>query len=121
MSKNSLGKLGEEMAFKYISEKGYTVLERNWRTGRFELDIVASKNGVLVFFEVKTRSNNNFGYPEESVNYIKEKHITKASLAFIHQIGHKGEVRYDLISILMHPDLTLKELEHIEDAFFPGL
>ena len=62
------GKLGEQLAEDFLVERGYTVLHRNWRHSRYEIDIVALKNDLPHFVEVKTRSSNEFGEPEESVS-----------------------------------------------------
>ena len=72
------GKLGEEIASKYIISKGGKVIERNYRTRVGEVDLIAKLNGELVFVEVKSRSNINYGYPSESVNYKKKRKITNA-------------------------------------------
>ena len=65
---NDLGKEGEDEAVRYLTEKGYCILHRNWRRGRNELDIIATKDGQLVFVEVKTRRNETYGHAEDAVN-----------------------------------------------------
>ena len=68
---NRLGASGEKAACEYLQGKGYTIREMNWRSGKLELDIVAQKGTVLVFIEVKTRQNNQYGFPEEAITPAK--------------------------------------------------
>jgi len=116
-----LGKIGEGLAINYLLDKGWIILERNWRYGRLELDLIAKVNTSLVFIEVKTRSQKKYGSPEESVISQKEENIRKASLAYIQKLKYNGEIRFDIISIILDQKNEIREIEHIEDAFFPGL
>ena len=114
---NELGKEGEEEASAYLRDKGYTILHRNWHAGRKELDIVAEKNGELVIVEVKTRSNEEFGHPEDAVTPRKIRNIIVSADAYIQQFAIDLPVRFDLITIVgAHPPF---EIEHIEGAFLP--
>ena len=70
-----LGKLGEDIISNYIQKQGYKILERNFECSQGEIDIIAKNKNELVFIEVKTRSNTNFGTPSEAVDYKKQKHI----------------------------------------------
>lgn len=70
---NNLGKEGETIPSEFLQKKGYKILDCNWRHSRYEVDIVAQHNGFLVFIEVKTRSTFKFGFPDESVDFRKEK------------------------------------------------
>jgi len=116
-----LGRIGEGLAINYLLDKGWIILERNWRYGRLELDLIAKVNTSLVFIEVKTRSQKKYGSPEESVISQKEENIRKASLAYIQKLKYNGEIRFDIISIILDQKNEIREIEHIEDAFFPGL
>ncbi|MFH1005828.1 MAG: YraN family protein [Bacteroidota bacterium] len=80
---NDIGKLGEDLAVKYLMKEGYVILNRNWHFGKEELDIVARKDDFIVFVEVKTRASNAFGYPEEFVTRKKQKHLIKVANAYI--------------------------------------
>ncbi len=115
------GKAGENAATEFLLGKGYVILKRNYRAGRNELDIIACKDRVLVFVEVKTRGSEAFGYPEEAVGIQKEEHIRRASGAYLHEYRYSGEIRYDIISVLIDQGLNAKSIFHIEDAFFPGV
>lgn len=73
------GIIGEKVACDYLKNKGYTIIERNFRCKMGEIDIIAWKNDEIIFIEVKTRSSNYFGKPAESVTERKRKHIYKAA------------------------------------------
>lgn len=115
----SLGKQGELLARKYLQDNGYKILSTNFRHRKFELDLVALHNEILVFVEVKTRSTDFFGAPEEAVDFTKEKHIADASEAFMlnNNSLHYIDIRFDIIAIIMNKSKT--QIKHIEDAFFP--
>jgi len=116
MSKNKeLGQEGEYLAADYLKKKGWKIHEMNYRYSRSEIDVIASKNDLLIFVEVKTRSNTAFGLPEQFVDEKKAKHIMKAAEHYILTIDWKGQVRFDIISIIKKKIL---EVEHIEDAFY---
>lgn len=116
---NILGKLGEKLAVSFLKQKGYHILEKNWRHRRSEIDIIAKNNKILVFVEVKTRNNNHYGEPEIAVNQKKENLIANAGAAYMQQIGHNWEVRFDIISIIYKNEKSFT-IKHFEDAFFPG-
>ena len=112
------GKLGEHIAVDYLTTLGYSILARNWRFHRAEIDIVAKQEDVLVFIEVKTRKTEGFGPPEAFVSAYKERLIVDAASAYMDEIGHDWEIRFDIIGILLQsPPL----INHITDAFFPGV
>ena len=108
------GAKGEQIATDYLKNKGYTILERNWRSNRKEIDIIAEYQNLIVFVEVKTRKSDYYGYPEESVTPIKQEHILQAAEDYIllHDV-HK-EIRYDIISVIMNHQI--QKVYHIEDA-----
>jgi putative endonuclease len=118
-SHNDLGKRGEEIAKEYLENKGYVILRMNWRHKRAEIDIIAKHEKTLIFVEVKTRSSIDFGQPEDFVDWKKEKQFDYASLFFIEQTGHEGEIRYDIVAITF-ADKNTYEVNHIEDAFWPS-
>jgi putative endonuclease len=117
---NDTGRWGEELAFFHLREKGLEILEQNWRFSRAEVDIIArDAAGILIFVEVKTRTSDYFGRPEDFVSQRKEDFLARAASSYMEKIGHHGEVRFDIVSILKTPEGT--EIQHFEDAFFPGL
>ena len=114
------GKKGEDLAVKFLKEKGYEILETNWRFRRSEVDIIAKDGAILVFVEVKTRSYDYFGKPESFVSTRKKVLLQDAASAYMRKINHTWEIRFDIIGILMQNPTNI-EINHFEDAFFPGL
>ena len=101
LTNNELGKLGEDIATIYLQDLGYEILVRNWRSNRVELDIVARKDSVLVFCEVKTRRTASHGVPSDAITPIKMQHIRTAALHWLakNQTRHNG-IRFDAISVI---------------------
>lgn len=114
---NELGSEGEEIAVKELLSKGYSVLHRNWRSGRNEIDIVARIGDVAVFVEVKTRSTDFFGDPAEFISIHQQKRLLQAANNYLEQEELELEARFDIFSIVKN-NQGLKT-EHIEDAFYP--
>jgi putative endonuclease len=108
------GQSGEQAAVKYLIEQGYTILQRNYRYKRAEIDIIALKDTVMVFVEVKTRTSSVFGYPELSVGLKKEGQVLSAAEDYILKSKWESDIRFDIIAITLSPKY---ELHHIEDAF----
>lgn len=115
MSKNKkIGDWGEGLALEYLESKGYTVVAKNYRYSRFEIDLIAEKDDLLVFIEVKTRSGIQFGYPEDWVDNNKVQRILEASDNYIHDNDWQKGIRFDVIAILSG---NKPEIKHFEDAF----
>ena len=95
------GKIGEELAVDWLQQQDFTVLLRNWRFKRFEMDIIAEKSRVLHFIEVKTRRGDAFGYPEEIVNRRKIRRMLRTGTAFQFQHPQWKQVQYDILSITL--------------------
>jgi len=116
LSKNKeIGRKGEALAVEYLINKGFIILERNYRYGRLEIDIIGQIENTIVFVEVKTRRSKRYGYPEEAVDDKKTDHILSCADHFIYQNQWNGDIRFDIISIILTPQVLI---EHIEDAFF---
>ena len=113
---NKLGKKGEELAVALLQEKGYAILETNWRFQSFEIDIIAQKNNTLVVVEVKTRSSIEFGLPQDFVKPTQIQRMVKAIDQYITLNSLDLEVRFDIIAI--HKISLEYHVEHIEDAFY---
>ncbi len=94
-----IGKAGERMAEAYLAEIGFTILHRNWRCGHEEIDLVASKNELLHFVEVKYRSSDHHSHPEQAVNKKKIKTLLKAIDQFLYQHPQYIDFRLDILSI----------------------
>ena len=114
-----LGRQGEEIATEYLINKDFKILERNWHFGKLELDIIAidTKNDTLAFVEVKTRSANYWVEPELSLTKKQQRFLIKAANAYIDTHSYDMEARFDIISIVIHPQG--KEIKHIDEAFYP--
>ena len=109
------GAAGEEAAARYLTEQGFLVLHRNYRYQRAEVDLIAQKDRLLLFVEVKTRRNHRHGLPEAAVNQKKIDLFLLAADAYIYQHNWQHDIRFDIIAVsgLQAPF----EIYHIEDAF----
>ncbi len=109
------GKKGEDLAAERLLNSGYEIRERNYRSGKGEIDLIAFKNSTLVFVEVKLRSDFKFGYPEKAVTPSKAKKLKETALAYMQQINWHGLIRFDIVSV----SIKGKEVEIMtfEDAF----
>ena len=114
---NDFGKLGEELAVNYLIEKGYEILERNWRNIHKEIDIIARDGKDLVVVEVKTRQNDENGEPDLAVTRQKQTRLISAANAYLFQNSLDINTRFDIISIIMKDNSPV--INHIEDAFLP--
>ena len=111
MTTKKIGDRGEQQAVQFLTERGYAILERNYRDKRSEVDIIAQTGHLLVFVEVKTRKNALFGYPEQFVDPKKIDLLHRAATAYQEQINWQDDIRFDIIAI------TDGVLEHFEDSF----
>lgn len=117
---NELGKWGEEMAAEYLQQKGYRIIERDWRSGARDIDIIAQAPDLstLVFVEVKTRKNEVVMRAADAVNPTKARNIALSANNYV-KMGHVDALlRFDIITIVGTNAQNMK-LEHIIDAFNP--
>ena len=117
---NDTGKRGEDLAAQFLEEKNYRLLERNWRHGRAELDIIAMDGKTMVFAEVKTRSDDIFERPENAVKNKKRGLMIKAAIGYMHKTKHENAIRFDILSVILRGGKD-PQLDHFKDAFFPDL
>lgn len=117
---NELGKWGEELAAKYLEQKGYVIRDRDWRQGKLDLDIVAVADDgeTVVFVEVKARKTNAFGQPEQAVDAKKIKRLARAADSYVKSLGVSAPLRFDIVSIISDQK-EAQTIEHIVDAFNP--
>ena len=113
---NKLGELGEQLAVDHLIAKGYQIIERNWRYQKAEIDIMAQKNEVLAVVEVKTRSTDLFGDPQDFVNKKKIGMMVNAVDHYVCQKDLDVQIRFDIIAIIYKNDQA--RVMHLEDAFF---
>jgi putative endonuclease len=114
-----LGRKGESLAKAHLENAGYEILDVNWTHGKLEVDLIAYKDRIIIFTEVKTRTGNWFGEPEDFVDIRKQKLLAEAADEYIYLMNHQGEVRFDIISVLFDKQ-TNYTIKHIEDAFWPS-
>jgi putative endonuclease len=112
-----LGKRGEQLTVEFLQKLGYFILERNWRLGKNEIDIIARDGKYIVVVEVKTRSSNQVAEPETAVTRDKQKALIRAANAYVSSKHIDSEVRFDIVSILIVKDVP--KINHIPDAFYP--
>ena len=112
---NKLGKDGELIAFTVLQRDGFAILETNWRFQKAEVDIIAQKDGFLIFIEVKTRGSKKFGNPSDSIDKKKISLYKDAVEGYLEQYPSELEVRFDVVNIIIGKDET--EIEHIPNAF----
>ena len=126
-----IGRYGEELAVAHLKKKGYRILERNYRAGKNELDIIAENKEYTVFVEVKARSEHSvygfeYGNPSDAVNLPKQKRTIAAARAYLLKRNgdreHDKMIRFDVIEVYLKSAAfatrpALLKLEHMEDAF----
>ncbi len=111
-----VGRWGEDAAAEYLKANGYTILARNVHSAHGEIDIVASKDGLLVFVEVKTRSSHAFAYPEDSVTHRKQAYMLSAAEEYLQAHPESGESwQFDVIAVEGTPG-GKAQIEHFENV-----
>ena len=117
---NDLGKWGEDEAALYYEDRGYEILERDWKVGKRDIDLIAltEDKDTLVFVEVKTRQNNDLQEPEEAVDVKKMRNLAIAANAYVKLHGLDMDVRFDIISVIGKCS-CVESIECFEDAFNP--
>ena len=115
-----LGARGEALAWNFLRKQGYSILEKNYRTRFGEVDVIAQKGDVLVFLEVKTRRDHQFGFPAESVNWKKRQKLTRVAEAYLQAKRLENQAtRFDILSITWD-GRTEPHFSLLEDAFMVG-
>ena len=112
---NELGNLGEELAVDYLIKKGYKVRAKNWRYLKAEVDIIAQKENTIIAVEVKTRTSDYFGDPQDFITKKKIKLLVMAMNEYVISKDLEVDVRVDIIAIIQNQKGT--KIEHLEDAF----
>jgi len=113
---NQTGISGEAMALGYFTDNGFSILHQNWRHSHWEVDIIASKDGILHFIEVKTRRTKKFGHPEEAVSKKKIQNLINASEEYLYQFPQWTRIQFDILSITIIKNEPV-EYFFIEDVF----
>lgn len=115
---NELGTWGEEQAAEFLIHKGYTILERDWKSGHRDIDIIATNGQVVVFVEVKARRNRVFGEPEDAIDYMKMHNLRAAINHYVKFKNIRLDIRFDIITVVGTPYMGQAEITHIEDVPF---
>ncbi|MBE8955115.1 MAG: YraN family protein [Quinella sp. 2Q5] len=111
------GKLGEDVAAKFLQAKGYTIIARNFRIRSAEIDIIARVHDVIIFVEVKARSNIRHGLPSEAVTLRKQQKIIEAAGVFLQDENFADcACRFDVVEVYLRGG-NVEEINHIENAF----
>lgn len=113
----ALGRQGETLAASFLESRGMTLLHKNWRSGRYEIDIIAKDNCCLHLIEVKTLRHPAVVYPEQQVNKSKFKHWQQAADAYLWASGNQGRVQFDIVAVQLDATGTVKEIRLFEDVF----
>jgi putative endonuclease len=115
-----LGRRGERAAARHLRRRGYRILERNFRVTEGEIDLVAFRDGVLAFVEVRSRTRPEVIDPAETVTRRKQRRVIKAAQAYMAEHGLTGEpvaARFDLVTVLFSPEGRCARVNHLEGAF----
>ena len=117
--RKKLGKVGEVIAYRYLKRRGYTILEKNYKTRMGEIDIVALDGDILAFVEVKMRRSDIYGLPEEAINLKKMRKLQWLAQLYIkHKNLYNRKVRFDVVSILARKGFCRKSIRLIKNAFY---
>lgn len=111
------GKLGEDLAVAYLLPLGFSILQRNWRYRRLEVDIIVSKDDILHFIEVKTRTSSKYGLPETAVSAQKMKLLKNAAEEYQYLFPQWKKVQFDIVAVLLHQK-NVQEIYINWDVYF---
>ena len=118
MHNKFLGDLGEKAAVKFLWDNGLRILEKNYRNEFGEIDIIAEEDETVIFLEVKTRTSDSYGSPEEAVDSFKQKHILQSARLYLKtQDVNDRDIRFDVVSIIHNEETKKNEINWIRDAF----
>ena len=120
LDKKAAGRLGENAAANFLRKKGYKILERNYTAKVGEIDLVVSFQGIIIFVEVKTRGNTEFGLPCEAVTFSKQRKILKTATYYMMEHKMESDIRFDVVEVYTIPKgkrIHIRSVNHIENAF----
>jgi len=109
------GKLGEEIAARFLEKKGYKITARNFKTKYSEIDLIARRKDILVFVEVRARAGEDFGTPEETINREKKRRLKRAAQAFAAFNKWKGPLRIDAVCLVLDENQKAARVSHYEN------
>jgi putative endonuclease len=115
-ARQAFGQLGERIAERWLRQRGWRVVQRRFRTGHRDIDLVVERDGTVAFVEVKARKGAGFGGPVQAVNYRKRKELERSALVWIDRHGREAEsYRFDVVGVLL--DGAGVRICHVENAF----
>lgn len=112
---NELGTWGEDLAAAFLQKKGYVIIERNWRSGHRDIDLIALHDDAVVFIEVKTRRNQNFADPEAAINYMKLRNLRAAINHYVKYRRIDSRIQFDVVTIIGTQNDVEPIINHLED------
>lgn len=117
MQKDNLeiGRLGENIAKKYLQDNGYRIIDQNYKTHYAEIDLIANYKEVLVFIEVRTKTGEQFGSPEESINRNKMHKLIKNAEAYVVRKNYNKQYRIDAVCIVLDKKKEIKRIDHYKN------
>jgi putative endonuclease len=113
------GKVAEDLAAAYLERRGWTIVQRNWRAGHKEIDLIASRAGTVAFVEVKSRRTRSFGHPLDAITGAKRRELAYAARSWVARVGEEAggvEYRFDAIWVVGDPS-GVHEIEHVANAW----
>src|SRR5215468_4901812 len=115
-AKQAFGELGERIAERWLRRQGWRVIQRRFRSGHRDIDLVVERDGTVAFVEVKARSGAQFGDPVEAVNWNKQRQLVRSASVWIERHGKPSETyRFDVVGVLVEGDRV--RVRHIPNAF----
>ena len=111
-----MGELGERIAERWLRERGWKIVQRRFRSGHRDIDLVVEQNGLVAFVEVKARQGELFGDPVAAVNWRKQKELGRSARVWVARHGRRDEAyRFDVVGVLLNG--TTVRIRHVEGAF----
>jgi putative endonuclease len=115
-ARQAFGELGERIAERWLRDRGWRVVQRRFRTGHRDIDLVVERDGVIAFVEVKARRGNEFGGPVEAVNWRKQRELGRSARVWVARHGRSTDAyRFDVVGVLVEGDRV--RVRHVEGAF----
>ena len=115
-ARQAFGELGERIAERWLRLRGWRVVQRRFRSGHRDIDLVVEREGVVAFVEVKARRGNSFGDPVEAVNWRKQRELGRSARVWIARHGRSEEAyRFDVVGVLVDGERV--RVRHVENAF----
>ena len=109
------GKMGEEIARRYLEKNGYKIIDQNYKTKYAEIDLIAKKKGEIIFIEVRTKKEVNFGTPEETINKRKLRKLRGNAKAYVAWKKWQGYYRIDAVCVVLKPNGEIDRLNHYQN------